>query len=215
MTTLLFALSALCMVTYGLRFSTLGPQTQLTPALIKTLSVALLALIAAIGGAPALILGGLILGGIGDFALARPSEKAFLAGMGAFALGHLAYALAFAPLPPHGGQWVLLAALALLVLSTELWLAPYTGPLRAPVRAYAVIIALMVASAVLMPAGPTRAWVQLGAALFVASDVLLALALFPLAQHPTRKILSRLLWPCYWAGQALILAGHLPQQALG
>ena len=39
-----------------------------------------------------LVVPGLALGALGDFFLTRRAEAAFLAGMGAFAAGHLAYA---------------------------------------------------------------------------------------------------------------------------
>ncbi len=205
----LFALSALAMLAYGLRFAGGEPGKALAPALLKTSPVALLAICAALSGVLWTILAGLILGALGDFLLARPSEKAFLAGMGAFALGHLAYAAGFAPGFPKGRDWAVLATLALLILSTELWLAPHTGALRWPVRLYGLVIGAMAAAAVLMAPRPGGGLVQTGAALFVLSDLLLALALFTCAASPARRVLSLALWPLYWGGQALILAGFL------
>ncbi len=174
-------------------------------SLCKTLSVALLALAAAVMDAPDLIVAGLALGAWGDFCLSRPGQGAFLAGMGAFGLGHLAYAAVFlgagGPLSPY---W--LAGLGALALSTEFWLAPRTGALRWPVRAYAAIIALMALAASTL--GLTLA--AAGAFLFLLSDLLLALDLFLLPPQAARAALRRTLWVAYWGGQALILLGMAP-----
>lgn len=169
---------------------------------LKTCSVALLALLAWSVDAPAPITLGLVLGSAGDFLLSRPGKAAFLAGMAAFAAGHLAYALAFWDTPSSA---ILLPALAMLALaaSTELWLIPHTGDLRWPVRGYVAIIALMAIAAMTLPLARWPA--MLGAALFVLSDLLLAIHLF----RAPRRWLARTLWPAYWTGQALILTGSL------
>ncbi|MGB3315916.1 MAG: lysoplasmalogenase [Albidovulum sp.] len=179
-------------------------ETSWPKSLIKTGAVAALALAAPGFGAPTLIIAGLALGALGDFFLSRPGEKAFLAGMGAFAAGHLAYAAEFwvpGTLPP------LYPALVLLVLgaSTELWLAPRTGALRWPVRAYVVVITLMALAA--MTLGPDRQIALAGAVLFVASDLLLSLDLFVVKSAALNRLLSHALWAAYWTGQALILLG--------
>ena len=174
----------------------------------KTVSTAALALAGLAGGAPGLIVLGLALGAAGDFALSRPGKAAFLAGMAAFAAGHLAYALAFLGwMGPGVAAWQIAAliTLALLILSTEVWLAPHTADLRAPVRAYALIIGVMAALALLLPAAGLIT--ALGAALFVLSDTLLALRLFVLRAPVAERVLALLVWPAYWGGQALILWG--------
>lgn len=174
----------------------------------KLLSVALLALIGAGTGAPSLIVAGLALGALGDVCLSRPGQGAFLAGMGAFGLGHLAYAASF--WGAGGGlapAWI--AALAALALSTELWLAPHTGVLRWPVRAYVVVIGFMAVAASGMGLSLSLA----GAVLFLSSDLLLSLDLFVLPASAPRRGLRRLLWSAYWGGQVLILLGSLPVPA--
>lgn len=200
--TLPWLISAALAALYGIAFAADTGHSWLRTA-IKTGSVAGLAGIAAGSGAPPAIIAGLALGALGDLFLSRPGERAFLAGMAAFAAGHIAYALAFGPgLAP---LW-LPAGLVLLAASTEIWLAPHTGPLRWPVRAYVLVICLMAALAAARPEPLLRA----GAALFVASDLLLALALFVTREPARRRLLSRLLWPAYWGGQALILLAFLP-----
>lgn len=175
---------------------------SLTRSAIKSASVALLAAAGWIAGAPAAIIAGLALGSAGDFWLSRPGKTAFLAGMGFFAAGHLAYAGWFWSISDGMSLIPTLAMLA-LVASTELWLIPKTGDLRWPVRAYVLIIAAMAIAAAGLP--PHRWAAQIGAALFVLSDLLLAVHLF----RAPRRWLALALWPAYWMGQALILAGSL------
>ena len=56
----------------------------------KTGATAALALAGLAAGAPWAVVLGLVLGALGDFFLTRRAETAFLAGMAAFAAGHLA-----------------------------------------------------------------------------------------------------------------------------
>ncbi len=175
-------------------------------SLRKTLPVALFALAAVADGAPVMLAAALALSALGDLALSRPGRRAFLAGMIAFALAHLAYIAlmikAGAALPPP------LPALALILaaLSTEIWLAPRTGALRWPVRAYVAVIAAMGLMALGLPGGygPARA----AALLFMLSDALLALETFVIGSGKgaradrLRAWLSRAVWITYIAAQA-------------
>ncbi len=190
---------------YGAAFA--GAPSSGAKSAVKTASVLALALAALPAHAPGPVVAGLALGAAGDFLLSRPGTRAFLAGMAAFAAGHIAYGLAFlAPgtLPP------LLPALALaaLALSTEVWLAPRTGALRWPVRGYVAVITLMALAALTLPAPRWPALV--GALLFLLSDLLLSLDLFVLPEGRAKRLAARALWACYWSGQALILKGMLP-----
>ncbi|WP_185968556.1 lysoplasmalogenase [Paracoccus sp. M683] len=170
-------------------------------SIAKTASTALLAATGAITGAPWLVVAGLALGSAGDFALSRPGQVAFLAGMAAFAAGHLAY-VAQMWTPAGAGQlWPLGLAMMALAISTELWLIPRTGDLKWPVRGYVLVITAMALAALTLP--PERGLMALGAGLFVLSDLLLAIWLF----IQPRRALALALWPAYWCGQALILAG--------
>lgn len=195
---------------YGQYFA--GAGISGAKSAVKTGAVAALALAGWLGGAPVAIVLGLALGAAGDFCLSRADEtalgeRAFLAGMAAFGGGHLAYVWAFAR-AFEGVGWVVALALLALVLSTEFWLAPRTGKLRWPVRAYVLIISAMAFAALGLPA----AWwaSRLGALLFVASDLMLALEMFVLPDgHGARPPLQRALWAAYFGGQALILWGAL------
>lgn len=193
---------------YGLRFA--GAQPSGAKSAVKTGAVAALALAGWYTSAPAAITLGLALGAAGDFFLSRADEtaageRAFLAGMAAFGAGHLAYVCAFAGVF-EGVGWAATLALLTLALSTEFWLAPRTAKLRWPVRCYVLVIAAMAYAALGLPAGQWAA--RIGAVLFVASDVMLALEIFVLPRaHPFRAPLARALWATYFLGQALILAG--------
>lgn len=194
-------------LTYGARYAVL-PGTAAKSG-TKTASVALLAAAGVSAGAPVLVCLGLALGAVGDFFLTRPGERAFLAGMGAFAVGHLAYAAQFWGGMGQGVPLLPAALMVGLALSTELWLAPRTGALRWPVRGYVVVICAMALTALGLGGGVS--WVKVGAGLFVLSDLMLALDLFVLpATFGSRALLQRLLWAAYWGGQALILLGSLP-----
>lgn len=194
-----------------------GNDGDWTGPWVKTAAVACLAAEALVLGAPVYIAAGLALGAVGDFALARKGERAFLLGMAAFAAGHLAYAgglwLRGLELEALGRTdrpgWAVLGPLALLVLSTELWLAPRTGALRWPVRAYVLVIALMTSVVLMLPDHGGRGMLLAGAILFLASDLLLALRLFAAETQRQAWWLSVTLWPAYWAAQVLILLGGL------
>jgi uncharacterized membrane protein YhhN len=203
-------------VGYWLRFAALD-QPGPVGAGVKTVSTGLLAvLVAFVPGGPWfwLVPLGLGLGALGDLFLALRGERFFLAGVGAFGLGHLAYAaglllrsgsLGFDGLA--GVETVALAGLVALLVSTEFWLAPRTGALRWPVRGYVVLIGLTGVGALLIPAHPGQGWLRLGAAFFIASDLMLAIRLFVARDGVLRQRLAHALWPAYWLGQALIAWG--------
>ena len=200
-------------VLYGLRLCVAPPSAARTA--VKTLSVALLALAAPALGAPAAITAGLTLGAAGDFFLSLRHDRAFLAGMAAFAAGHLAYAWAFAAAGAAVPGFWLLAALIALGLSTEFWLAPHTGGLLWPVRGYVPVILVMAAAALGLPRAGGLWLATAGAQLFVLSDLILALDLFRFGPARPSVARARALWAAYWCGQALILAGMAAGAARG
>lgn len=175
-------------------------------------------------GLAALVALGLGFGALGDFALARKGETSFLAGMAAFAVGHLLYAYALwhfsqslaqtctdcqSPQALTSGQIAAIIGLAALMISTEFWLAPKTGSLRWPVRAYVMVIGTMALSVIMLVPRSGITVLHIGAALFVLSDLLLALRLFVVTTPRRITALSLLVWPIYWLGQILILYGSL------
>ncbi|KPN63513.1 hypothetical protein AKJ29_12785 [Aliiroseovarius crassostreae] len=179
----------------------------------KTLPLLLFALAGFLTGVPAFLVAGLFLSALGDFGLSRDGDSAFLYGLSAFALAHVLYILHFLALA-NVPLWEVFSvapipaiALIALVLSTELWLTPHTGPLTWPVRLYVLVIGVMGLSVLLVPLGAST----LGAALFILSDLILAVELFRMTDtDPRRRLAGILIWGFYIAGQALILMGGLP-----
>lgn len=178
-----------------------------TRSAVKTLSVALLALVALLAGGDAWLVAALSLGALGDFFLSRPSDRAFKAGVFAFLAGHLAYLGVFWPhLAGLQGNMQLLAHGVLIVVCLlmlrALW-QPAAG-MRLPITLYvAVSCALGLAAAAL----PWPHGGQVAAVMFIASDMLLAAGLFRLIRTESwRRYADRAVWPLYWGAQALFLA---------
>lgn len=152
---------------------------------------------------------GLILGAAGDVLLqfmdCRPKEREpfFRAGLGAFLIGHVFYIVAFALFGRVTGWAVLLAA----VLFAALFLLQFPARMdlkgqKVPVYAYAAVISVMTAFAVLsFGAGARGALVGLGGILFLVSDAILALIFFsPIREKslPTWNLIT------YYAAQILL-----------
>lgn len=117
---------------------------------------------------------------IGDVCLLSRAKPAFLAGLGAFLLGHIAFAAGFVCLGPDlevtAGAAVGLAAPAWYV--GRHWLGPHLpDDMRGPVWAYTAVITIMLALAIGVVAarGLGDAWaVGLGALAFYLSDLSVA-----------------------------------------
>lgn len=182
--------------------------TGLLRSLIKTVPLSLMAWIVwQLEGASALSLG-LAASALGDLALSRHGRRAFLAGLGAFALAHLCYLALFVGLV-QGLDWRVAAGLVLLALSTELWLIPRTGDLRWPVRVYVILITLMALAASALPAAFEMA--KWGAWLFLLSDLILAVQLFRMREGTrAARMAGWALWGFYACGQAMILLAFHP-----
>ncbi len=141
-----------------------------------------------------LILIGLCLSAVGDALLLSAAERAFLAGVGAFLLAHLAYVGAFAPLARISpAAAAILAAVAAAVMT---WLWRRLGPMRIPVLVYTAVISVML----LLGVGTARPLVLWGALLFYLSDLTVARDRF--VQPGLANRLVGL--PMYYAGQVLL-----------
>jgi len=154
-----------------------------------------------------LILAGLVLCLAGDVLLISRASRVFLSGMGAFALGHLAYAGAFlhigGPITP--ATLVIAAVLGAMVLLILRWLWPHLGDFRAPVTVYCLIISAMVVAALatVSPDGGSPYWLAAAGAIgFAASDISVARDQF------VRQEFFNRLWglPLYYGSQLLIAA---------
>ena len=149
---------------------------------------------------------GLVLGLVGDIALLGKSQGAFLVGLTAFLLGHIAYIVGFAQLAPPSTWLDVRALIPLVVGGTALrMLWPRLGEMRVPVIAYVIAIVTMMAAA--LAAGrvtaipyDNRVLLVAGAALFFVSDLAVARDKFVGASFVNRA------WglPAYYAGQLLI-----------
>jgi uncharacterized membrane protein YhhN len=154
------------------------------------------------------VLVGLVLGAIGDVALL--SNHGFLAGLGSFLFGHLAYACAVGTvLPPavwpSAAGYVAIAPIVVGV-GALMWLWPNLGKLRVPVICYVAVILAMVIAALALLRGATeidhqrRELFALGAVMFFASDLAVARDKFVGKGFVNRA------WglPVYYAAQLLI-----------
>ena len=155
------------------------------------------------------VLGGLVLGAIGDVCLLGGGRRAFLAGLGAFLLGHIAYVVAIATtLPPE--RWLgaagVLAAAPIVVGGVLLaWLWPRLGGMRAPVIAYvATIVAMVVGAFAAMRSGVAPVRLAAGAALFFASDIAVAHNRFVATTFANRAWAKLVGLPAYYAAQLMI-----------
>lgn len=202
MTTLLLAISVVSALIYGLSYC--HQPSSLVRTALKTIPVAVLALVAWLAGGPILLILALALSAIGDMALSRNGDRAFLVGLGSFALAHLAYILLFASLASGWPAILPILVLVAYAVSTEFWLTPHTGDMRGPVRLYVALIAGMGASALALPGGFLPALI--GAGVFLASDTLLAIQLFRLSPESRwQKVFARALWVLYYLAQLLIM----------
>ena len=149
-----------------------------------------------------LILLGLALSWCGDMFLTGQSRLAFLAGLSAFLLGHVAYVTAFVR---HGYQrgWVYAAAIPVTALAIAVfaWLEPHTpADLMLPVRAYIAVISLMVIFAYGTRGRGGSVLIPVGATLFFLSDLSVAALWLVQTDYPT-YVLGL---PFYYAGQVCL-----------
>jgi uncharacterized membrane protein YhhN len=190
-------------------------RAHLLEVVLKPLTLALLLAAAAsadLGDAKPWVLAALALGLIGDIALLFADDSAggsldsaFLAGLGAFLLGHLAYLVAFTRHGLHA--WQALAGLLVVGGATVLALprvmrgARRTGgpPLSAVVGIYAAVLAAMTT----LSWGTGAVLTAIGGLFFLASDITLAWNRFvqPLLRGPAIVIVT------YHVAQVLIVLG--------
>lgn len=150
----------------------------------KTAASAAFLAVALSAGATETLFGSVMLAGLvacaaGDILLLSDRDRPFLAGMGAFAAGHLAYAAAFFGAAPTLSLNAVLAFIGFIIIAgvflTRLW--PHLGAFRAPVVCYMGIIGAMCVASAAMTAPPVAAPPLLfaGAAfMFAISDIAVA-----------------------------------------
>jgi len=152
-----------------------------------------------------LILLGLIACAVGDVCLlSRHSQKLFLAGMAAFAAGHLAYLSAFITVPRDALSLtdIIMSSVTLFIgFGIYLWLKPHLPKeMRMPVAIYFVIILMMVVHALRLPTQGPLFLAMIGAVMFAASDVFVGRDRF-VSTDPKNALA---ITPLYFGAQALI-----------
>jgi uncharacterized membrane protein YhhN len=179
------------------------------PGCMVFLIAAALALDPADGAARALLVAALVLSTLGDVFLMLPGRQPgtsgpnlFVAGLGSFLLAHLAYVLGFGfEGGSLGGVLVGLVPVVVLVavVGRRVRAAVVASPepeLATPVSAYIAVISLMVLAAF----GTLDGRAMVGAALFAASDSLIAW--------------ERFVKPRPWGPVTIIVTYHLAQALL-
>ena len=149
-----------------------------------------------------LILLGLVLSWFGDMFLTSPARAAFLAGLCAFLLAHVAYVSAFVR---HGynRSWTVAAAVVITAIAIAVWtwLEPHTpAELSIPVRAYIAVISLMVIFALGARGAGGSMLIVAGALMFFLSDLSVAALRLVQTEHPTYVIGL----PLYYAAQVCL-----------
>ena len=177
---------------------------QLIAAAAKLIASCGFLAVAMLGGAPGsrygrVLLSGLSLSFLGDAFLIGDTQQAFLGGLAAFLLAHVAYVAAFA-VNGVSLRWMGAAALPVvgIALAIAAWLAPHTPPeLILPVRLYTVVISGMVIAAFGTRGQGGSLLILVGALLFFLSDLSVASLRLVQTEFPTY------VWglPLYYAGQ--------------
>lgn len=184
-------------------------------SITKTLAVALLALGAIYAQAPPLLIVALAFCALGDGLLSRESEGGFMAGVGAFAAGHLAYIALFLTHPladfarlGQAPQLWIVAGFSLTGVAMVALLGPRAGDMRLPVLGYIPIILGMGVAGLVLPNQGLLVWILPSALAFVASDIVLSVEKFVLAKdHVARRVTPYIIWPLYWGAQAGFFTG--------
>lgn len=155
------------------------------------------------------VIAGLVLGAIGDVALMFDDDRGFLAGLGAFLAGHVAYVVALARVTPVD-HWLTgamrLAAPAVVVASLAVlaYLWRRLGSMKIPVIAYVAVISAMLVGGLAATivdhggaAATGRHLLTASAALFYASDLAVAREKF-VGSDPWNRTVGL---PVYYAAQ--------------
>jgi len=197
-------LSALLAIIY--LFALMRPPSR-RRTVVKTGSIVLLAVLAWLQAAPLLLILALLFCAAGDAFLAHDGDGAFLGGLSSFLIGHIVYIVFFGLI--GGGLDALVGWRFGVAIVMALFAAAFVvmiwkhvpAKLRAPVAVYALAILGMGVSALTVG----NELVALGAALFMASDAILAIGKFALpAGSPRAEPAAYAVWVLYYLAQATI-----------
>lgn len=177
---------------------------QTTAAVSKVIASCGFISVAILGGAlrstyGKILLSGLALSFLGDAFLIGETRQAFLSGLAAFLLAHVAYVTAFV-VNGVSLRWLAGAALPVagIAIGVAVWLAPHTPPeLSLPVHLYTIVISSMVIAAFGTRGKGGSVLILIGALLFFMSDLSVAALRLVQTDFPTY------IWglPLYYAGQ--------------
>lgn len=201
----LLLLSVVAATLYGLMLHR-SPSWRRTA--VKTLAVALLGLLAYSVGGPLLLALALMASASGDAALAAEEERWFLPGLIAFLIAHLLYIALFLTgsqgisvlAEPLRGVWAAFVLIAAVALLAKL-LPVVEKAMRVPVTIYAMAIGAMGVVAVTLPGYAIAS----GATLFIASDAILAVRKFLMAETSPHTVWTGYaVWVLYYTAQLTI-----------
>jgi len=149
-----------------------------------------------------LILLGLVLSWFGDMFLVGESQVAFLSGLVAFLLAHVAYVSAFVRHGYHRGWvWAAVLPITAVAIAVFVWLEPHTpAEMMIPVKAYVAVISLMVIFAIGTQGKGGSRLIVTGAVLFFLSDLSVAALRLVQTESPTYALGL----PLYYAGQVCL-----------
>lgn len=149
-----------------------------------------------------IVLVGLVFSATGDLLLLGTQQLFFLLGLSSFLIAHLAYITAFVGSGVNW-RWAAFAAVPIAILSLTVitWLTPHIAPyLLVPVQVYTLVISLMVVAAFGTRGTGRTMLIPVGAVMFYASDLSVAIGQFVQPDFPNH------VWglPLYYGGQLLL-----------
>jgi uncharacterized membrane protein YhhN len=173
----------------------------------KTLPVLLLALYAFAVDAPPLLVAALALGALGDLSLAFDGERAFIGGVAAFLLAHVAYVLLLIsiadPSIAFAALWRIVAGglIAVLTLGVLVRIWKPAGRLALPIGLYVLLFMAFV----WLTLGLQNPLVFVGASLFMLSDLILTMRKYWFGpDHPMDGVAAYIVWVTYYAAQVIL-----------
>lgn len=208
-------LSAALALTYGLvsRDWYSAGVSHYALAALKASGIVVLAALA-LSRHSLLLAAALTFGAAGDVLLALDTQMSFIAGAGAFLVGHLFYIALFLRAGVGPAAWrqpprlLAMAAVVVAAVGMTLLLVPRDSALFVPLSVYTGVLTLMTATSFTLPA--TRWLAMAGAVLFFISDGFVAANMFHANPDPAAAFWRSFAgWMTYWAGQAAICFGAL------
>ena len=189
-------------------------RPTLARSAVKTLAVALLAVLAMVENGPLLLFGGLALSAVGDAFLSRDGDRAFLGGLASFLAAFLLYVGLF--FTTGAGSDIILADIwrtvvaavtcVFAILMIGLLWRRVNPAMRLPILTYTLAAVVMGMAALTTDS----ALIICGALTLIASDTLLATEKFLVsAISPHRSSMRVAVWVLYYVAQLLVALGFI------